>query len=90
MEQYVNMMSCDLYNPTVPGCVRNQLLENNTYPHGAPLHNTVREVNLLPVCEDEVHLIVHTNAPHEDMKVIEWLCFGEDDRKSKRVLAHRC
>lgn len=53
------------------------------YPHSPPLHNTttvpVLQVNLLPVCEDEVHLIVHTNGPRKAFKMIEWFCFGDDN-----------
>lgn len=48
----------------------------------------VLEVNLLPVCEDEVHLIVHTNGSHKAFKMIEWLCFVDDNWKLKLVLAY--
>lgn len=52
--------------------------------NGRLLHNTattpsVLEANLLPVCQDEVHLIVHANGPHNAFKIIAPLCFGDDN-----------
>lgn len=57
--------------------------DRKTTSYSPPLHNTttvpVLEVNLLPVCKDEVQLIVHTNGPHKAFQMIEWLCFGDDN-----------
>lgn len=93
MDKYINKMLCDAYSPTIPSWLCNQLQKNNINPHSPPLHNSttvpVLEVNLLPACEDEVHLIVHTNGPRKAFKMIEWLCFGSDNWKLKLVSAYR-
>lgn len=48
----------------------------NISSHRPQLHNTaasVLEINLLPVYEDEVHLVVHNNGPHKAFKMMDLL-----------------
>lgn len=64
MAKCINKLS---YNPH--SSAAQPAAETQQHSHGQPLHNSstvpVLQVNLLPVCEDEVHLIVHTNGPHK-------------------------
>lgn len=60
----------------------NSVEKKQPLPFQSILQNTITvallEVNLLPACSDEVHLIVHTNGPREAHKRIEQLCFGDE------------
>lgn len=71
----------------------NSVEKKQPLPFQSILQNTITvallEVNLLPACSDEVHLIVHTNGPREAHKMIEQLCFGDEYWKLKLVSAYR-
>lgn len=80
--------------PAAPSWAWNQQCgKKQPLPFQSILQNTITvallEVNLLPACSDEVHLIVHTNGPREAHKMIEQLCFGDEYWKLKLVSAYR-
>lgn len=82
------------YGPAAPSWAWNQQCgKKQPLPFQSILQNTITvallEVNLLPACSDEVHLIVHTNGPREAHKMIEQLCFGDEYWKLKLVSAYR-